>query len=514
MPSFNLVTKPWIPVRIQGGKLTEVSLQDALLQARNYWRIEDPSPLVVAALHRFLLAALHRTLKGPTHVGQAAQWMREQGFPDAVRIYLEKWKHRFDLFDKEQPFYQVPDFSLELSSRSWTVLAAELNSDNNKVLFDHTDTKKPPALRPAEAARLLIANQTFALSAGKSVLTHTATAPIATAALVLVMGENLLETLCLNMVSQTTAVWEADKPVWELDAPKVAQMMEGLKSAATGPVQRYTWLSRSVRLEPEEEDGKTVVRWIAYASGVRYEDDKHDAMVAYRKDEKKGYLPFRFQEGKAFWRDYAALLPHKKDKTSDVVPGVVNHALEVYRSLGKRNQPIRTAVFGQVNDQAKIELWRSEVFNLPAALLEDREVFEIVQEMLLTAEETGRQLRSAGWSLAAKLLTVSERQPHKDDVNGLVQSFPLQAVYWSCLEGDFTTFVNLLVPDFDEDDVKAFWLKAVRDAANQAWRATVQSVGNNGRALRAVVEARNRLDVHLAGMFKRIKELEPKKEAV
>lgn len=249
MPTFNLITEPWIPVR-EGAAHKLVSLEAALLEAHRYNRIEDPSPLVTVSLHRLLLAVLHRALAGPEDAEQAAEWFEEGFDANRVRAYLERYRHRFDLFHPEAPFYQVADFGPERSSRSWTVLAPELNSDNNKVLFDHTITSRPRPLLPAEAARLLVSNQTFAISAGKSVLCHTATAPVATAALALVLGDNLHQTLCLNLVPYSEREHAQDAATWEQPPLKVTDMAdcEAARGSAKGIVHRYTWLARSVRL--------------------------------------------------------------------------------------------------------------------------------------------------------------------------------------------------------------------------------------------------------------------------
>ena len=127
----------------------------------------------------------------------------------------------------------MPAFDRDLSERAWTILAPELNSDNNKVLFDHTIIARPKPLRPARAARLVVANQVFALSAGKSVLRHTATAPIATAATVLVQGGNLLETLCLNLAPYTARQAARDRAAWEEPPLTVARCWGSIAPGTT-----------------------------------------------------------------------------------------------------------------------------------------------------------------------------------------------------------------------------------------------------------------------------------------
>ncbi len=71
MSRFNLIDEKWIPVRFPDGTRDELGIRDTLLRSKEIAAIEDPSPLVVAALHRFLLAVLYRALEGPTDIDQA-----------------------------------------------------------------------------------------------------------------------------------------------------------------------------------------------------------------------------------------------------------------------------------------------------------------------------------------------------------------------------------------------------------------------------------------------------------
>ncbi len=505
MPAFDLTTEPWIPVR-QGNELSLVSLEQALLEARRFERIEDPSPLVTVALHRLLLAILHRALEGPGDAYEAAEWFKNGFDAGKIRAYLDRYRDRFDLFHPERPFYQVPDFTLERSSRSWTVLAPELNSDNNKVLFDHTVTSRPRPLHPAEAARLLVANQTFALSAGKSVLCHTATAPVATAAIVVVLGENLHETLCLNLVSYPKRERERDLAIWEGEPIRVSDLedCQAAKATPRGIVHRYTWLSRAVRLEPEVEGGETVVRWIAYASGIRYEEAavRADPMVAFRPDPKdpSKQVPLGFREGRALWRDFASLLP-KPGSTHSL--GVVDHARNVYRALGTRFQErgLPVMVSGLANDQAKIELWRGEIYRLPEAILGDEDIRGFVEGNLEKAEDMGKALNGAARALATHLLTQGERQPHKDDVNKLVQGFPHQIAYWSALEARFLDWIQRLGPDFEKAQgrLEKDWQEALKQEALRAWQLTRLAAGDDAKALRAIHKSEGILLGHIYG---------------
>ncbi|HSL05101.1 MAG TPA: type I-E CRISPR-associated protein Cse1/CasA, partial [Nitrospiraceae bacterium] len=124
MSQFNLIDEKWIPVRFLNGSRDELGIQDTLLRAKDIAAIEDSSPLVVAALHRFLLAVLYRALEGPTDIDQAKKLFRD-GLPgEKIRAYLEKWQDRFWLFDEKFPFGQNPNVP-EGEVEPWTKLTAE-----------------------------------------------------------------------------------------------------------------------------------------------------------------------------------------------------------------------------------------------------------------------------------------------------------------------------------------------------------------------------------------------------
>lgn len=158
MSKYNLIDEKWIPVRFTDGTRDEIGLgiRDTLLRAKEIAAIEAPSPLVVASLHRFLLAVLYRALEGPTDPDQVMA-LFEKGLPATKIInYLNKMRPRFWLFDDNHPFGQIPEFEPTMW-RSWTALAVEHNADNAKVLFDHVNINDAGAIGANAAARWLIA---------------------------------------------------------------------------------------------------------------------------------------------------------------------------------------------------------------------------------------------------------------------------------------------------------------------------------------------------------------------
>src|SRR3990170_4288024 len=220
MSRFNLIDEKWIPVRCLDGSRDELGIRDTLLRAKEIAAIEDPSPLVVAGLHRLLLAVLYRALEGPTDIDQAKVLFAE-GLPtDRITAYLKKWRDRFWLFDEKYPFYQVPDYEPREEKgqkqwKPWTVLAAEHNADNAKVLFDHIDNTDSGAIASSKAARWLIACQTFALGGGNSDFRYTKSGPSATAVMALPLGRTFQDTLLFSLVPENREVLAFDRPLWE-----------------------------------------------------------------------------------------------------------------------------------------------------------------------------------------------------------------------------------------------------------------------------------------------------------
>ena len=502
MSRFNLIDEPWIPVRFPDGTLAELGIRDTLLRAKDIAVIEDASPLVVASLHRFLLAVLYRALEGPTDIDQAKEWFKA-GLPtDKIEAYLERWWERFWLFDEKYPFGQILDFEPK-TWRAWTVLAAEHNADNAKVLFDHIDVTHADAVSAGMAARWMLATQTFSVSAGKSELSHTGTAPSATAAMALPLGRNLEDTLLLSLVPQNRAVIAQDLPVWERSADSLASLKAGVERSIGGYADRYTWRTRSIRLRHDEAGN---VNLLAFASGVENESkDALDPMLAYRIDKDNGRLPIQFKE-RGLWRDFDSLLP---DDTR-LAPGVIDHAAALTRAARERF-PRSVMVLGQANNKAKIEYWRMERFTLPQALLGDRatNVRSEIRQLLGDAEETQKALWQACRRFARNLLSRGEREPDGKDVAKFVEQMPANAVYWFRLEAAFHDTLRHYTLERDPDDIRLHWLKTVQSALRDVWDQHAASVSTcDAWAIRALVRAEGFIGKQIKALHDEIRRYE------
>lgn len=505
MSQFNLIDERWIPVRLTDGRREELGIRDTLLRAREIAAIEDPSPLVTAALHRFLLAVLYRALEGPADIDQAKALFRS-GLPgEKITAYLAKWRDRFWLLHDDHPFGQIPTFEPK-TWRAWTVLAAEHNADNAKVLFDHVNVEEAGTVTFAAAARWLLATQTFSVSAGKTELAHSRTAPSATAVMALPLGLHLEDTLLYCLVPQNAEIASQDRPIWERNPEDLGKLREGMERPAAGFSDRYTWRIRTVRLLPE---GAGRVARLAFASGVGCSSTEQvDPMLGYRIDEKNGRLPVQLRE-RGLWRDFDSLLPDE----SHLAPRVLEHATALARP-DRGRFPRSVLVLGQSNNKAKIEYWRMERFTLPRALAGNRPVRTEIHHLLAEAEEAQKHLWAACCAFARDQLSRSdERTVSKKDINAFVEQMIASPRYWSDLEIRFHEILDEYALDRDPDDIRRLWLTYVRDALRTAWdqhRASV-SMGD-AWTIRAVVRAEVPIHRKTRELNEEIAKLTPKKE--
>lgn len=492
-PSFQLLDEPWIPVETTSGEFLEVGLLDAFVRAPDLVRIAHPSPLVTLALYRLLFAIFHRAVPISDVNDWDDEW-DEGSAHDRVPPYLERWRHRFDLFDIEAPFWQVPDLSPELGTMSWAKLAAELNDNNNKVLFDHTSTKTDrPLAPPAEIARLLVACQMLSVGAGNSPVGYNVNAVLATSLLVVPEGENLRDTLLVNARPGSNP---NDLPVWEQPVPNAASIAKAnfskppLTFPYVGLANRLTWLTRAIKILPPDETG--LVSSIVFGAGLRPEvpEGDRDPWVAYRVSSEGKWVPQRLDTNRAVWRDLGAISVRTDPEKHE--------AAAVLRSLGSihdNDRPFPASwtllIGGQAADKAKIEGWGQERWRLPDVALRDERVEQALVKGIDEAEKTAKDLGRLLWRLARDLLTIDEdRKPDENAVRGVVASFPAMSMFWSSLEKAFARFLtDLATPDADVqhvvDKAIANWHTAIGDAVAIAERATHRSLGRDARALRA-----------------------------
>jgi len=498
--SFNLLDEPWLPCAMLDGSAAELSLTDALLHAHEIRELFDESPLVTVALHRLLLAILHRNF-GPAGVPEwFALWRRARWDETKLTPYFSRWRERFDLFHPKHPFYQVPE--IENAGRlTAATLFQELSAGNNPTLFDHTNETAPPRFSPAQAARGLVARQAFSVGFGKSKPFYFSDSPLLRGFSVLVTGDNLFETLALNFVRYNEenpiprASKREDLPVWEQEH-RVQPRREG--STPAGYLDYLTWQSRRIHLYPESES--SAVQWCQLQQGLKLGDTAPlDPFKCYRKDKKLGFIPMAFREERALWRDSHALFLTDE---SHQRPAVSNWIAQLASAPHVKSAGIRRAysfaAFGLATGEGKaasVTLWRHERLPLPVEYLENSDLLADLKRALDDAENAGTTLRQCAWLLARALLTppgAAGPQPRQDEIEPVARGLAPERRFWPALE---TPFLNLMtkLPCADasaREDERLRWRKeTVRPAAHKAFGAIVRDLDSGARELIAVALA-------------------------
>ena len=490
--TYNLIDEPWIPVRVRGEPSPrDVSLREALLRAHEIERLIDPSPIVTAALHRLLIALAHAAIAGPADEDAwAAEWAHGRFEAPIVEAYLDRFHARFDLFDAARPFYQSTGLPVGVAS-TVAKLGHEYSGGNNSLLFDHSVDEHPPAISPATAARLLVAQQSFSIG---GLLTRlpgdppSATAShLVKAAVVLLQGATLFETLLLNMVDVDGIRGRPfqfdpaeDAPAWERDEPVTATTR-----APAGYLDLLTWQSRRVLLVPDD-DG--LVRRTVIMAGYGFPPglDPHDyeTMAAFVQRDKLGWVPVGFRPERALWRDSVALLQSTPSSTRPSTVRWLGHLKAGYLDEDLR---FDLTAFGLSTDRAKVFLWRAEGFPLPLAYVDNAELLPHLEHGLESAKEAALALFRASRHLAEQFLS-PQGNGDPARIRAFGDSLGAERAFWPALDLPFRAFVRDLPAARVE--AKAAWAAAVRSAAEDVFERAARIVEETpGRGHRAVAEA-------------------------
>src|SRR5690606_12992802 len=157
--------------------------------------------------------------------------------------------------------------------------------------------------------------------------------------------------------------------------------------------------SRAVLLVRE---GNGSVRWLRFAAGLALSEDPNapDPMACYRAGSQ-GPVRLTFREGRALWRDLAALVPHPDQKDHQAA-AVLQRALGLHglMSLERVHQPLLIA--GMASDQAKLLRWRAERIELPLPLLADPARAQHLCLLVAQAETLFTALRSLAVGMLAE----------------------------------------------------------------------------------------------------------------
>lgn len=494
-PQYNLIEESWIPCLMSNERIRNLGLLETLKEAHEIQSLGVESPLVEAGIYRLLLAILHSTL-GPE---SAAHWndIWEEGRfnENHLHSYLDSWLDRFYLFHPDFPFYQYhePEVGIKTAGN----LIQEISSGNNATLFDHHTDDDVIALMPEEAARYLIATQTFSLGGGRSGLKghYFSDSPWARGAIFFLKGENLFQTLVHNLLpypdSSVFPTSQEDRPTWEMENPT-----NPYRRTPYGYLDYLTWYARRIYLKPEQTQDGLVVKEIKLTQGMKLESDLLDPFKNYfTRGNQRKKRRLSFQEDRAVWRDSMTLLQFNQEGRRPPSPfqWAAELAGEGYLDY---HQTKRYLAIGMGANQAKVSFYRSELLPLPLRYLKKKELVDDLALAIKLAEDVRRKLWGALRTLARFILVQGADQeeghdPGRESMDKLMESWAVQEDYWSRLE---VPFQNLMV-GLPEDCEMAFeeWKSTVKESAWVAFERLAEQLEYDPRNMKATVIARGRL---------------------
>lgn len=503
---FDLLEEEWLPCVMPDDSVREVGLREALISAQDIRELFGDWPPETIALHRLLLAILHRALGGPV---DADDWYRikQAGRFEGALLdeYFEKWRGRFDLFDETYPFYQAASAMSRV--KKGYVIQLSFHGRNNGTLFDHTTSLDPGRVTAAEAARRLVTIQGFDSGSLKADGAATA-APLIQSSVLMVKGENLFETLLKNLhrYDPKDAVpfpfdHECDMPAWERETDTDASERE-----PDGYVDLLTWQARRIWLQPEPDGlGGIAVRNSVIMRGhtipASAERQEMETMNAFRMGEGGIFFAPGFGDGRGVWRRSVSFLETVRGESHR--PKMFDWLSElITRGLIDGASDLTAEFYGLEADRAKPLQSHRESLAIPAAFLINGDLVADLKAALRFAE-------AVGYVLDLCVRRLSEMLKTKAD------AFPIVRDYWARLECEFTDLLAGLASG--KGDAVENWMRAAVTASGVARQRVEKSLGRTAAELKAIlasgVRYRNGLNFQLAAHREALEQYLPDVES-
>lgn len=520
---MNLVTDPWLPVSNRDNRLCYISL-NKLFQQPDDWLDLVLRPHERVSIMRLLICIAQTALDGPVDFDTWYDSIHD--IPSKCMAYLGEKKNRFNLYDEDNPFLQIPKLKPGNDKNAGPAVA-KLDStlsvgENASTLFDHSAAS---ALEGCSETRILtdsaiiISLVTFlnyspsgtqsSAKLGKKLIKHNSgavDAPCTNQDMlhIFVSKDTLVHTIHANLVDKEMAEdfygknsW--GKPVWEFEEPSPFKDTQFHKNSVETYLGRLTPLSRFCKLTKNSP-------YFLYCKGYQY-----SSRPKKKTDSKRVYIDFMPEPTSTVITDsngnYAVL------KSGSHVPWreVASIIAKRYKGSHGGALPLRylgpsdsfdIIAAGQIRDSenaAKIlDLVESRI-HIPAYMMQDNNQIAYEENIklctnrsfsLYKAVETYRSLIDDDWKNLLKR-TVEKKTSKKDRKRRSIFNKNTTNHYWTLIEKQrhlLMKYVALLGTDKDQEREKAkrAWLTAIKNAAEE----TYQTLCANGspRQMRAYVQ--------------------------
>lgn len=523
MSSYNLLEEKWIDcIDLQGENRT-LSLSDLILDAHHIHSLAGEFPIINTSI-LFMLNALLISVfrKQGVALSDGRVWIdlfnagrfEEGPFLD----YFQSWRHRFNLFDDELPFFQtlIP----EEKEGQFTGTAMKLmphytggTGGNSATLFDHHTLEEGIALTPKRAAQFLLPAHYYGAGGRIMGRDYFNVAFAAKGLVFFLQGENLFETLMLNLLPypdiDDVNSGPADCPIWERDTPYEINGRPGVNEGKNilyipfGLMDILTWPGRKIQLI-KDEDG--LVRNIRMRLGLNI---KQDYFPWFAYNRKGNFI--RAREGQLLWRDYDVLLQFRQMNAVDSMnrsPQAVDWLNENIDDLDERVFNFYGAGMAKEAIEQKVHFYAETYFPLPTALLGNNDCIIEISYCLEKAEAIQGKLHDAVSRLTTQNQTFTsdqfEDRKNEDNVKNLINYFNVESVYWEALEPNFYGLI-LHLPHDPVESMRR-WEEAVQSAARSALAYAIRLAGESIAVWKASSHANAVLEKGLKGILTLIRK--------
>jgi CRISPR system Cascade subunit CasA len=413
MDVFDIREQSWVPV-LDGGRTVDVSLREALSRAGEVGGLASSPPTMTIVLLRVLLAVVLDAEGAPRSKREWVERWDAGGFSSAVDEYLDRHRDRFDLFSSDAPFAQAPRIEAPRGeTKPSSMLIISEPTGNNVPVFGTRTEADTPTLTPAEAVRWLLHTLAWDVGGIKPGLVDdpqakagkgygNPTGPLGGLGCAYPVGQNLFETLMLNLPILQDGLAPDDAPAWRAEPPGPAWR----ERSPRGLLDLLTWPSRRIRLVPEATPDGTVVRSLVLGGGdrilgVQADTEPHSLwrFANATRGQEPGWRPRRLPSGRATWEGLDALLAFASASAeSELRTSFLLEQIQELRLDGHLDPsyPLSVAVCGceYGNMSAVVENIVADALPLPVAAFDDPDVRELLLDMATASAKLINDLNS------------------------------------------------------------------------------------------------------------------------
>lgn len=522
--SYNLLCQPWIPViwRAEAPQRhpSKVGIREALERAHEIRCISHTVPFIEFGLCRLLITIVLDAYivagRRPT-IGKIQDVLIRGQFDDCVvSTYTKRYADRFDLWNDQHPFLQLP--STTGKAEDIAKMIAPVPSGTKITLWHHL-AQTETSLTDEQAAQELCAVAPFCFDyAPKDVCTIAGDPPM----YVVVQGESLFETIVLNLPRPNGRVElrreREEGPSWRCPIVNAAEIPRSPTYA-----QGWTWPVRQVRLlRDDPSSGVSKAVNVAGAGKTATKERVHGW-----RDPNAGTVT---NSGEIRHIRATDLVPkparsagqgdrNPLDFWRDLVPMcLVASEGEVLRRQQVRSRPevvtnalriadgalLRLAVYGFVDKGGKnnkvFRTWFRSVLMLPAEVARDSRLSARALGAFATAQRVADALRTALRMLRPVMDAVPrERKKLNEQRRGEADAI---SAFWRALEPILAhSYLDSLTRQ-DADAERELHTR-LRGEARDAFRRAAAPLRRDADGLLRIANAGNYLERRLATLLKR-----------